>query len=124
MNPSSEVPQAEKLAKVREFIFKACPELRVHKCFECDSVLGPTVPCHECGSEQSYTDESEIRIAEVLRSLQRQPQLVVMDRWGQLEYFRMGALEEKAITAQWELADDSLDHQSPETISFLFSLIP
>lgn len=65
-----------------------------------------------------------IRIADVLLALQRQIQMVYVDRWGVMEYYPMGQDRKRSVAVQWNLHRDSLDEQDDPCIDFLADLLP
>lgn len=67
-----------------------------------------------------FPENRPIRLADVLRVFD---QTIIRKEWpvkSQLELIQKHYGE---IAAHWNLRDDNLDHQSPETLSFLYELL-
>ena len=79
---------------------------------------GRTCKCPKPNCKEKTTARiGDIGIAEVLRTCHKNEVYLWIAGDG---FWSKGEMAHQA----WNLEDDNLDHQKPETIDFLFSLIP
>ncbi|HEV7282329.1 MAG TPA: hypothetical protein VGN57_19155 [Pirellulaceae bacterium] len=118
-SPSS-MTHSEKLEAVRQKCVEANPAIEKHTCCECDALLGEFVPCPDCGSENSFMDVREPRLADMLLAYQHAKER--QGNWNDNDW-RVFIYPLLQAVGGWNLSKDSLDAQSPETISFLYDLL-
>lgn len=128
MSTTPKKPSA-KLEAVRAWVVKACPGLSGLECRYCGWTydVGITLCSNsECGNADFESFYGEIGIAEVLRAIGIKFPRIVISPLGDFlivspeltDYWYPSNKYPK-----WNLSDDNLDHQKPEIIDFLFSLI-
>jgi len=103
---------SQKLQKVREWIVKANPEIEKERLWR-EGLFGK--------NNKRLFVHRPIRLSDVLLAMgtSRDPNYcVALD--GNIWYVGAWGYDKKVCN--WNLRTDDLDHQSPETIDFLFSL--
>lgn len=94
------------LPEVRAAIVKACPDIERH---------------HDINGV--FHDERDIRLADVLRAVGKH-EGNPLTQTG-IQVFSDGSFnwQTKPMNIGWNLADDNLDHATPECVEFLYSIL-
>jgi hypothetical protein len=104
----------DKLETIREKCIEANPE--IHRVFD------NWASTHDRDEEQFTHEERPIRLADVLLAMEGEPYFIGTDGCWQRWDDNLGLIS-CAMQNSWNLHEDDLTKQSPETVDFLYALL-